>query len=321
MFGIEDLETIVLNVSNVCNMKCGICPNGHDHYKNKYYSNHNISKENNLSYLSLEENDEESNYNDKKFMSINTAKKIEERLKEIDFKGLVSITGFGEPLLNPDIVEITECFKYFKTNLITNGIKLTNASYPGGIVFSYPNYDLLDKLTENIDMIEITLHGALDYSLSSDKDDEDYYRVFKDIRNLYKGKITIRNHNIFDEKNTLRFNNRNGALYNYYINDNKDALCYYVFYEFMIDSDGIYRFCAHDWNRVLDLCKNVNNCRIDDFFLKEMNHIREIIVKDNKRCSYLCSRCDTDGRLHGEDHFIKFKEDYKKDLKKELGRV
>ena len=47
MFSIKNLEIITINLSNVCNMKCGICPNGHKHYYiNKYALENKYNKEN-----------------------------------------------------------------------------------------------------------------------------------------------------------------------------------------------------------------------------------------------------------------------------------
>ena len=137
------------------------------------------------------------------------------------------------------------------------------------------------------------------------------------IQEIYgEDKIKIRNHNPYDKDNTLIFNNRNGALYDYNeiyntknCNPNFDKLCYYPFYEIMIDSDGKYRFCAHDWNRKIDFLKDVFNCSIEDFFINDMDIIRRNIVTNNKRMENLCGQCDANGRLHGENNFIIFKKE------------
>ena len=331
MFSIKNLEVISINLSNLCNMKCGICPNGHKHYYiNKYNLNNNgCKKYNHFHYLG--DNEMIMNTNNEellvaKFLLNKTAIKIRERLEEIDYKGFISLTGFGEPLLNPEIDEIVRSFKGFNSNLITNGTYLTNikdieelATTKDDKIESIINKSKIENILDNISKIEISLHSALDYSLSSNIDDNEYYRAFYKIQELYgKDNIIIRNHNIYDVDNDLIVNNRNGALYDYddlanskKCNPNFDKLCYYPFYEIMIDTDGKYRFCAHDWNRRIDFLKDVENCSIEDFFIKNMNVIREMQVIKNKRLENLCGQCDANGRLHGENSFNEFKKGMK----------
>ena len=316
MFSIKNLEIITINLSNVCNMKCGICPNGHKHYYiNKYALENKYKKE----------NSKKDDHFITNFLLTKTAYKIRERLNEIKYDGLISLNGFGEPLLNPNLNDIVKCFKGFKTNIITNGIYLTKvknntilATINDNEIETIIDKDKIELILDNISTIEITLHSSLDYSLSAGIDnDKSYYRPFYKIQEIYgEDKIKIRNHNPYDKDNTLIFNNRNGALYDYNeicntknCNPNFDKLCYYPFYEIMIDSDGKYRFCAHDWNRKIDFLKDVFNCSIEDFFINDMDMIRRNIVTNNKRMENLCGQCDANGRLHGENNFIIFKKE------------
>lgn len=98
---IDCLQTIVLNISEYCNLKCKMCPRSNtDIYPNR-----------------------------KLFMNLKTIRKIRERLDEINYCGTVSISGNGEPCYNPFIYGIigilTEKYncKYpkYKIKLLTNG--------------------------------------------------------------------------------------------------------------------------------------------------------------------------------------------------------
>ena len=86
--------TVEINPTELCNRTCSFCPRG-DWYPNK--SEH---------------------------LTINDAHLIKNRLDEFGFQGSIIISGKGEPLLNPDILEIVNVFKNEWIELISNGDKI-----------------------------------------------------------------------------------------------------------------------------------------------------------------------------------------------------
>jgi len=91
------LSTIELNPTELCNRTCSFCPRSDP----KIYPNRNLN------------------------MTVNLVEKLREQLIEANYQGDIHITGYGEPLLNPDILKIIEVLsRNFHTELITNGDRL-----------------------------------------------------------------------------------------------------------------------------------------------------------------------------------------------------
>ena len=263
MFTIKDLKMVVINVSNVCNLKCPYCPNREDNFRktNLYYGD---------------------------YMSIKTIKKIKESLDKIDYKGEVSITGFGEPLLNPHICEICEIMGKYKPNLLTNGTII----YDG-----FDNYAILKEKTHPI----VTLHNEEAYGGKySLKALEGYFWLLE-----WQDGFEIRNHNTNDENNTLIANNRGGLLDD--IKSTPKRHCYYPFYEIFIDIDGSYLICAHDWGRRSRMKRvDIYHMDIEEYFLDKYSPVqvyREEIKNGHRDMIIPCRLCNADGEIEGEKEY------------------
>ena len=76
------LATVEINPTELCNRTCSFCPRS----------------------------DPEVYPNRKLHMTIELADMLSEQLHEAHFTGDIHITGWGEPLLNPDILEIISKF-------------------------------------------------------------------------------------------------------------------------------------------------------------------------------------------------------------------
>ena len=86
------IRTVVLNISEFCNLQCLSCP------RSKGYKNRKL------------------------FMSSSIAQKIKERLDEIKYNGIISISGMGEPFAHPFILNILKILKEYNIQIITNGL-------------------------------------------------------------------------------------------------------------------------------------------------------------------------------------------------------
>ena len=80
------LATVEINPTELCNRTCSFCPRS----------------------------DPEVYPNRKLHMTIELADTLSEQLHKANFTGDIHITGWGEPLLNPDILEIISKFNIHK---------------------------------------------------------------------------------------------------------------------------------------------------------------------------------------------------------------
>ena len=87
-YGLSQIEIVF---SDLCNRKCDFCP------RSVNYPNRNDN------------------------MTCDDAELIRKRLIEFEYKGTISISGKGEPLLNKNSVECISKLKNWKPFLITNG--------------------------------------------------------------------------------------------------------------------------------------------------------------------------------------------------------
>ena len=73
---LDCIQTIVLNISEYCSLKCSMCPRS-------------------VGYPNI-----------KTFMNPLYILNIKKRLQEIDYKGTISISGMGEPCEHPKLMEL-----------------------------------------------------------------------------------------------------------------------------------------------------------------------------------------------------------------------
>ena len=247
---LSSLLSVQLNTTELCNRTCVFCPR----VDPEIYPNRNIH------------------------MTVETAEKIAVDLRNINFVGRISLSGFGEPLLNKNIIEIlTVIRKHLPTNIIdtnTNGDKLDNhiikKLYNNGLSFIYVNlYDGPEQL-------------------------EHFKKMFYDID---KSKYIFREH--YSEKNTynLILNNRAGTLYK--IEKSINDKCYFPFSKAMIDYNGDLLLCPQDWGRQFIVGSLLTNS-IGELWLSDK--MREIRYKlhEGDRSSSPCNQCDCQGTLTGE---------------------
>ena len=89
---IDCLKTICLNVTDFCNLKCSYCP----HSKGFNSKDHQ--------------------------MTLNTVKEIAIRLKEINYENRITLSGFGEPMTLPWLIDLLYELIDFNVDILTNGL-------------------------------------------------------------------------------------------------------------------------------------------------------------------------------------------------------
>lgn len=242
---LRGLHHIELNVTENCNRKCSFCP-----------------RSNPSSYPNI-----------KQYMSLDTAKCFAEKCIESLYQEEIHLTGFGEPLLNPNILEL---IRLIRIHGINNYINLTT------------NGDLLNlKLVKDlykmgVSCITVSCYEdtKLDYynSLFANQPPTKYF-----IRHLWK---------TYNEG----FANRNNSK-----NINIKSKCNIPFYKMFIDYDGKILLCSNDWFRKENLKLNIHNDSLLEIWNNcSLNKIRNNLMSE-QRIDAACSTCNINGTLVGEE--------------------
>ncbi len=255
------LTTIELNVTELCNRKCVFCPR-HD---SAVYPNRKLQM-------------------DRKVID-----RLIEQLKENNYKGAIHISGFGEPLLNSNILdyiihiknELRECY----VELTTNGDFLT--------------CDDVEKIKDHVDRIVVDCYDGEDQAIARE---QMFAKIpFKKyaLRRLWYDKESQTLEQTVEEWN---FNNRAGAVTNIKFNKVKQQ-CFIPFYRITIDWNGDIVLCCNDWHRQQTGLGNIMNTSFYDlWFSKQLTDVRHNLA-NGKRIDDACKNCSTNGTLYGKSSF------------------
>lgn len=204
--------------------------------------------------------------NKNRYMKVETAMEIRNQLAVLDYKGMISISGMGEPFLNKDLLNICTILKDFNLQVITNG------TLPR-------DYHSISEFAQ----ILVSVH---DWS-----NIENYRKRFEGVPAIFRNNDP--NHLDCELKITNRggWNNKDG----------REGPCNYPFYKTLIDYDGCYLLCADDWKRVSKKENvNVSNVNIKDYFCNYLREVKNQAIEKG-RLYEPCRHCNTDGRLIGSN--------------------
>lgn len=236
-------------------------------------------------------------------LSIDLFNKIIKELKEINYSGRLSFSGFSEPFLHSKLSLLVKTINTnlpdAKAEIITNGDLLTvdNAKELYGVGLKY-----------------------LYVSLYTNKKTYDYLLGIQEKLNLDEDQFQIRPRNLGRKMNFgLNINNRAGAVdYTRFGLKQEKKLplkqpCYYPMYTIFVDYNGDCLICPDDWEK-RKIIGNAKKENILQIFLKNTFHeVRKRLLKGN-RSEIPCEKCDVNGLLNGKEHASKWKTYYKKNL-------
>lgn len=282
---------ISINVSNLCTENCKICPHSiqDDKLKDNLFYNFKHSTLPNTPSL----------------MSLNTMKIVIERIQEFlksDFSKvydqiIVSVTGFGEPLLNPDILKFIDRLSKLKEdcnkldiNIITNAVT----------VYKINNKELFESLVQRSGKDSYTVEISI-HDFNSKYIDQIRLATYNKISNG----VNIRNHDLNNYVNELVVNNRGGLMDTDKKLNEKNKQCWYPLYEISIDTNGEYLLCAHDWSRLSrEDMYDISNISIEEYMKsKKMEYIHRKLCFHGERDKIECCKyCNTSGTLDGHDN-------------------
>jgi MoaA/NifB/PqqE/SkfB family radical SAM enzyme len=244
------LSVVEINPTELCNRTCSFCPRSDP----EIYPN--------------------SNFN----MTVETVKILKDQLASAGYRGDVHITGYGEPLLNNDILEIISVLsKSFHTELITNGDRLVK----GAITHKQLKFSGLNLLI--VDCYDGPNHVKT------------MYELLKNCNIPFR----IRDHHDDGTEKLIglyNFNNRGGIF------SPKETFrpCWLPFYKAFVDWNGNVGLCCNDWARKQKSFGNIHKRSFDEIWMSdEFSLVRSKLEKGLRKQLPACQNCDTNGTMQG----------------------
>ena len=255
---------VELSLIDVCNRDCSFCPK----------SDENIAP---------------NTYNKMEFILID---KMIDDFKKINFEGAFAMCGYGEPLLHPDIAEISKRIgEFWGIEIVTNGDPLNKKN-------------LRQLYYSKVSKIVVSMYDGPKQIGKFEKIilDADVPRDFVVLRDRWNTGEEFSEY-ITNRAGTVKSGNQAK------IEDLKDKKCFYPSYHTQIDWNGDMFLCPHDWQR-----RNpVGNLMQKDFFEiwngNIMKKYRKMLL-NGKRESQPCATCNCNGRVHGSKHHLAWKNLY-----------
>ena len=234
-----------------------------------------------------------------KSLDIFAYKNLIEDLNQNNFTGILSFSGFSEPLLTKNF---DEYLKIARSKLIENRIEIvSNGDCLPASDSVKKRY--LDNLFESgLNTIRFSLYDG----------EEQYKKMIRMKSNFgYNDEqIILRKRYLNSENNFgMTLSNRAGALDISKLGANYkgqqlplNSPCFYPFYKLMIDFNGEVLICSHDWHKDL-VVGNINEQGIYDIWWGEKFMSIRRMLSEKKRNCFPCSKCDVEGTLNGGQFF------------------
>ena len=273
--GYPVFSILELNIWGACNRSCSFCPvSNKDFFTNKNEGIH-----------------------------IDLYTKLLMDLKKISFNGTILFSAFSEPLLNKEIYKL---------------IKLSKKILPNIHLEINSNGDVIKK---NIKKLLKLYESGLDTIVISVYDGIKEFKMFERIKeenNLSDESFLIRRRYFDEEKKDfgIIFSNRSGTVDIKSFENQDDSLeeklplkrvCYYPFYQLMVDYTGDVLICPHDWGKKF-VIGNIKDSNIIDLWISDkLQSAKEKLAKENRFFSP-CNKCNVRGDVIGKEMFKKWEE-------------
>ena len=273
--GFPTFSSIEFSINGACNRRCFFCPR--------------VDKENYPNILNS--------------LPLDTFKKIMVELKNEDFDGRISFSGFCEPLLTKNL---NEYIKIARTELHNVIIEIVTNGDP-----------LLAKNGKNR-LKELFSSGLTNCRVSL-YDGPHQIKLMEDIKNslsLNDEQFIVRKRYLGPEESYgLTISNRAGSVNlkndHFELKALSEPLkkpCYYPFYKILIDHDGDVLICSNDWKKEASVGNIIKDKRslVEIWTSEKFINIRKKLMKSD-RCHAPCKLCDVNGTLNGKKSFEKWK--------------
>jgi radical SAM protein with 4Fe4S-binding SPASM domain len=266
--GLPLFSFVELNINEICNRQCVFCPRVNP----DVYPNQNIH------------------------MDIKVAENIANQLAELNFNGIVNISGTGEPLLTKYITDIVNEFgkRDIHVEIVTNGDVLKRRKgkeliknlYAAGLKqFVVSMYDGPEQIKEFKTLFDSCGIQEVAYSLR-----DRWYDESEDYGLLYTNRA-----------GNIGFENLSDVAKEKLMKSGKSA-CFYTHYAMMIDWNGDALLCCQDmYNRTVKFGNVKNKLLIDIWRDAKLTEFRNKL-KNGERSLSPCSSCNANGQVFGGNH-------------------
>ena len=250
------LTWIDINPTELCNRKCVFCPRV----------------------------DESVYPNQKLHLSLKLAEKIASELQELNYQGAVTFSGYGEPLLHPQIDELCHIFvsKNIRVEIVTNGDKLSiplinKIVAKGDVFFVVSMYDGPHQISEFEEILQNS--------------------------NLNPESWILRDRWYAEEEDFgLKLTNRAGVQKIRGHDANLEGQpCFYPSYSLTVDWNGDVLLCVQDWNKRVKFGNLALENIWDVWTSSYISKFRNSNIR-GKRKFAPCNSCTANGCVHGYNH-------------------
>jgi radical SAM protein with 4Fe4S-binding SPASM domain len=229
-------------------------------------------------------------------MKMETVSNVAEQLKNLNFKGIVNISGTGEPLLTKYVVDIVKEFgkRNIHVEIVTNGDVLKRKKgrqmikdiYAAGLSqFVVSMYDGPEQIQEFNELFNSCGIKKTQYSLR-----DRWYDESEDYGLLYTNRA-----------GNIGFESLSDIAKQKLIMSGKSA-CFYTHYAMMIDWNGDALLCCQDmYNRTVKFGNVKDKLLIDIWRDAKLMEYRNKL-KNGERSMSPCSTCNANGRVFGGEH-------------------
>jgi len=224
-------------------------------------------------------------------MTLGLFKKIAQELGRVDYSGLLLFSGFGEPLLHPQVEEV---------------LRLAREHCPQARLELVSNGDPVDA-----ERLTALVGAGLDTIIISMYDgsyQEEKFSAMRREADLSQEQVVLRVRWLPVEENFGIILTNRGGLAEIpqagvkALDRPLRHLCYYPFQMMMIDWDGSALLCTHDWGRKL-IVGDLNHQSLMKLWTSDALRQVRLELAQGRRSQGPCRVCDADGTLTGRHHF------------------
>jgi radical SAM protein with 4Fe4S-binding SPASM domain len=255
---------IELSLIDVCNRSCSFCPKSDEKVAPDTYQK----------------------------MSKKLIDKMHDDLKKINYRGVLTLCGYGEPLLHKEIEYI--CKKLSKVSsveIVTNGDPL--------------NYKVIQKLyNANLSRLLISMYDGPEQVIK--------FKTMIKKSGVPEDFVILRDRWYTETENFgVKLTNRAGTISTgNQIGNDVHTVCYYPSYQFLIDWNGDIFLCPQDWQRRQAMGNMMQESLFEIWMSKIMKKYR-VDLLNGKRVNNPCKSCNATGTLLGINHAKIWREKYK----------
>lgn len=242
-----------MNLIDVCNRSCVFCPKADP----VLYPNNPIA-----------------------WMDIGSATRLAKTTAAMDFAGVYSISGWGEPLLHKQLEDIVASLKTWNPHA-------TVEVQTNGDPLSIQRMQTL--CNAGVDQLVINLYDGPEQA-------DAFVQMERDA-DVFDGFITLQHKYHKEASYGMILNNRAGALA--VLKEPLNESCYMPFYKIMVDWNLDVYFCDYDWAKRVLLGDLHTTEMVDVWMSPTMKTIRENLFKGNRNLT-ACQFCNAKGTLYGK---------------------